>query len=70
MRAAIRAANQKLRRSFCISAFGLRDGITTVRDVASAEGMLRLAEAVFRCSLVALDVCAVNAIDRPDATKY
>jgi hypothetical protein len=62
--------NQMLRRSFCISPFGLRDGITTVRRVACAEGMFRLPKAVFRCGLVASDVFAVNAIGRPDATKY
>jgi hypothetical protein len=44
----ISAANRMLHRIFGISSFGLRDGITTVRHVASSEGKFRLPETVLR----------------------
>jgi hypothetical protein len=72
MRGAIRAANQMLNASSKLLHIPIR---IARRDhygptVASSGGMFCLPEAVLRCGLVASDVFAVNAIGRPDATKY
>jgi hypothetical protein len=67
----ISAANRMLHRIFGTSSFGLRDGITTVRHVASSEGKFRLPETVLRSDRrrVISDARAAGATGRPDATK-